>query len=600
MTEFQRDIARLNLPLRSALILLLFQLVGTVLELAGLATLVPIFQYVEAEGNVAQLVLEHNWWQELIDGYAVFGLEPSLGALLITCLVALLLRQAFVFTRLRYQAALKEGLAASTRAAGFRSFVAATTEYQEQHNAGLIVNDLTTELDRAIQYLLNSINLIGIGIIFIVYVAALISISFVLTLVAMLVFGLAALAIRNQLMQTEKVSREIVQANQNMSAFLVERVKTTRLIRLSGMEHAEAEAMERLTNRQRSRMVRIFNLMANLEIIVEPIIVTAALTFLYFSITFAKMPLEFVGLFLVLIMRLLPVLKEAARTRQAKRGLKASFNAVAERFEEMKAARELPSGNIHLATLNDGIEFQNVSFAYQSSREAPALDSLSCQFEAGKLSAIIGPSGAGKSTLFDMLPRLRCPDSGTILIDGVDSREIDTMDLRQKIAFVPQSPQIFNVSIADHIRYGKSDATDAEVVRAAELANAAGFIAELPRGYDTLVGDGGSAMSGGQRQRLDLARALVRQAPILLLDEPTSNLDSESEELFRKSLVRLRTETNVTIIIIAHRLTTVVATDKIVVMEKGRIRAEGTHAELLQKSAWYATAFARQLQPVAN
>ena len=194
----------------------------------------------------------------------------------------------------------------------------------------------------------------------------------------------------------------------------------------------------------------------------------------------------------------------------------------------------------------------------------------------------------------NLIPRLRRPDSGTIQLGGIDIEEFAIDSLRAGISSAPQTPQIFNVSIAEHIRYGKQDATMEEVRRAAELANAVEFIEKLPEGYQTVVGESGVRLSGGQRQRVDLARALVRLAPVLLLDEPTSNQDADSEALFREALLRIRRETEITIIVIAHRLSTVVMADKIAVLQNGHITAEGAHEELLREDGWYANAFRKQ------
>ena len=196
--------------------------------------------------------------------------------------------------------------------------------------------------------------------------------------------------------------------------------------------------------------------------------------------------------------------------------------------------------------------------------------------------------------MIDMIPRLRRPDKGQILLDDVSIDEFALDKLRSGISSAPQMPQIFNVSVAEHIRYGKADASMDEVKAAAELANAANFINELPNGYDTTLGESGVHLSGGQRQRIDLARALVRRAPILLLDEPTSNQDADSEALFREALLKIRAETDITIIVIAHRLSTVAMADKIVVLQSGAITSEGSHQKLLLEDGWYAQAFLKQ------
>jgi subfamily B ATP-binding cassette protein MsbA len=589
-----RDAGRLGLPPRGIVMLLLFQLGGTAMELAGLAALVPVVQYVQAGGDVAGLVAQQRLWAILAEASAVTGIPLSLETLLGASMVALLLRQGFVFLRLRHQVRIREGLLAQNRARGFAAYVRADAAYHDAQSPGRVVNDLTTELDRAVQYLFSGVMLTGLAVIFAAYLAVMLAVAAALTAVAMVVFGVAAVAMRGQLKKTVVVSREIVEANRNTSAFLVERLKLARLIRLAGTEAVEAREMARLTDRQRSRMVRIFNLLANLEIIVEPIVVGAALLVFYVSVSVFAMPLEYVGLFLLLVMRLLPVLKETARTRQTMRGTEASFRHVAERLEEMEAAREVPGGTRPFPGLAEGLRFEGVSFAYPSRPDHPVLDRVTLTVPAGGLTAIVGPSGAGKSTLFDLIPRLRRPTAGRILADGTDIAEFNLASLRRGIAYAPQSPQVFNVPLIEHIRYGKPDATEEEVRRAAGLANAAGFIEALPEGYATLAGEGGGRLSGGQRQRLDLARALVAQAPILLLDEPTSNLDADSEALFRDALLRIRNHTSITVIVIAHRLSTVTLADKIVVMEGGRVVDEGRHEDLLGAGGWYAEAFVKQ------
>jgi ABC-type multidrug transport system fused ATPase/permease subunit len=193
------------------------------------------------------------------------------------------------------------------------------------------------------------------------------------------------------------------------------------------------------------------------------------------------------------------------------------------------------------------------------------------------------------------VPRLRDPTSGEIRFDDTPIQEFVTESLRAGIAFVPQEPQIFNITAAEHIRYGKEDASDAEVREAARLAGALSFIEALPQGFNTLLADGGKRLSGGQRQRIDIARALVRRAPILILDEPTSALDADAEAAFRDALQTLRRETDLTIIVIAHRLSTIADADQIVVLKKGKVEAVGSHAELIGGDNWYARAFKKQI-----
>ena len=212
----------------------------------------------------------------------------------------------------------------------------------------------------------------------------------------------------------------------------------------------------------------------------------------------------------------------------------------------------------------------------------------------GEKVAIVGPSGAGKSTIFHLILRFYDPNSGTITFDGVRLTEADPFALRRHIALVPQDTAIFAVSIADNIRFGRPEASDADVARAAELALASEFITRLPQGFETPVGERGVTLSGGQRQRIAIARAILRDAPLLLLDEATSSLDAESETLVQTALEHLMAER--TTLVIAHRLATVLSCDRILVMDEGRIVEEGTHARLAAAGGLYARLAKLQFQ----
>jgi ATP-binding cassette subfamily B protein len=232
------------------------------------------------------------------------------------------------------------------------------------------------------------------------------------------------------------------------------------------------------------------------------------------------------------------------------------------------------------------LAFNNVSFAYPSRPQAAALSALNFEVRRGESVAIVGPSGAGKSTIFSLILRFYDPQSGNIAVDGVNIADVDPRELRSRIALVPQDVALFDDSVSENIRYGRPDATDADVERAAEAAQADSFILALPEAYATRLGERGITLSGGQRQRLALARAMLRDAPILLLDEATSALDAESELAVQAALQRLTA--NRTTLIIAHRLATVQRASRILVMDQGRIVEEGRHADLIRRGGLYS------------
>ena len=245
-----------------------------------------------------------------------------------------------------------------------------------------------------------------------------------------------------------------------------------------------------------------------------------------------------------------------------------------------------PASPVIMPPARGQLEFQHVRFRYPTRPEVPALDDFSLKVSPGETVAVVGPSGAGKSTLFQLAERFYDPEIGTVRIDGVVLTSADPSEFRQRISLVPQDTVLFAASARDNLRYGQWDASDDAIWAAAEKANAAGFLRELPEGLETYLGEGGARLSGGQRQRLAIARALLRDSPILLLDEATSALDAESEKLVQDALERLMVGR--TTIVIAHRLATVRSADRIIVMDQGRIVEEGDHATLSAAGGLYA------------
>jgi ATP-binding cassette subfamily B protein len=276
----------------------------------------------------------------------------------------------------------------------------------------------------------------------------------------------------------------------------------------------------------------------------------------------------------------------------------AQASGAAERLFEILRIRPAivaPPRPVALSQPRGEIAFAHVGFSYPSRPAAPVLEDVSFAVRQGEKVAIVGPSGAGKSTIFQLVLRFYDPTSGVITFDGVPLVDLDPTMLRRCIALVPQDVVIFNASIRDNIRFGRPEASDAEVERAAELAHALEFINPLPQQFNTAVGERGVTLSGGQRQRVAIARAILRQAPLLLLDEATSSLDAESETLVQAALERLMAGRST--LVIAHRFATVLSCDRILVTEAGRIVEEGTHKKLVAADGLYARLARLQFRP---
>ncbi|MGC1294818.1 MAG: ABC subfamily B transporter ATP-binding protein, partial [Alloacidobacterium sp.] len=246
--------------------------------------------------------------------------------------------------------------------------------------------------------------------------------------------------------------------------------------------------------------------------------------------------------------------------------------------------------------LTGGIEFQNVAFGYDP--EVPVLRDVTFKIEPGQFIGVVGPTGAGKSTIISLIPRFYDPLAGVVRIDGKDIRDLKLKDLRDQIGYVLQDTVLFRGTVAENIAFGRPDATSDEIIAAAKLANADDFITKMPDGYNTMVGERGTTLSGGQRQRIGIARVMVRNSPILLLDEPTAALDTESEHLVIDALARLMKGR--TVITIAHRLSTIRDADRIIVISGGTVAESGTHDELLSLGGIFSGLYRVQFKDKAE
>ena len=588
---YQRS-KKLNLKNKAIFLLIGMSLMSTITEIFGVGIFLPIFQYMRMEGDLQSLVQNAPIWQYLIDFFDFFHIQTSLAILLISSFLFFLIRQIFNYIRIVYESKISQKLNKNLRDILFNRYLDSTSEFQDSMPIGKLVNVITTEVDHAVLGIMAPLKLIVLLIICLCYVIAMAFLSFEMTVVSVIVLLIVSRIPSSWIKASTLVGRKIVDANMSMSFFLVQRLKSPRLTRLSLTESKEKANFNSLTLLQRDHNVHSSILSAKTEVAMEPFIILISLFFLYFAYTVFHLQFEVIGIYLVVALRLMPVVKGIISQWQAVQRWLGSIEIVEDRLESMRLSKELDLGQLHEVE-SFHIKFKAVSYRYPGNNYN-ALEDITIDFLPGSLTMLVGPSGSGKSTLIDLIPRLREASSGSITLgeNSIDKYKISS--LRSLISYVPQEPQIFDGTMRDHIQYGADDFNEDDINRVVKLSGVDQFIHQMPEGIDSFVGEDGTRLSGGQKQRLDLARALLRKVEILILDEPTSNLDYESVQLFRKSLMSIRKEMNVTIIIVTHNLNNAKDADNIIVLSQGKVSAQGNHVELMNSNKWYMSAWQKK------
>lgn len=403
----------------------------------------------------------------------------------------------------------------------------------------------------------------------------------ILSLIVFLVAPPLILALRYVSRRLRSATRESIELNSHVLGAMQETIQGISIVKAFTMEEQLGQKVERLITQAEGRANRIARLTERTAPLTETFAgfaISSVLAYAAFRSIYDGVP---PGAFFAFVTALLLAYDPARRLAKLQVQMeRAVVNArmIYALLDTQPMQRDQPNAK-DLVVTEGRIELEDVAFAYANGE--PVLKDTSFVAEGGQTTALVGPSGGGKSTIINLIPRFYDPSAGRILIDGQDITTITKESLRRHLAYVSQQPYLFEGTIRDNIRYGRPDATDAEVEEAAKLAYAHEFILAQPFGYDTPVGENGITLSGGQRQRLSIARALVRQAPILLLDEATSALDNESEAAVQKALETAMSGR--TVVVIAHRLSTVVNADKIVVMHEGRVVEQGDHETLAQR-----------------
>jgi subfamily B ATP-binding cassette protein MsbA len=571
-------------------------LLAALLDGFAIALLIPFLNILFHQPSTAT---SSGWISKVLDATVGSRIVPgdemhSLRNVIVLVLIAVVLKNLLVWIAGQFGATLQEYVTRDLRNAVYRHLAHLPLGYFTQMKAGQILSRVINDtfetrliLTQIVTQSLQSASLV------LVYIAILFSISWQLSLIALVILPLLGFSLQPMLRKLRRGNLRRGNVHGEMTSVLQETISGIRLVKASGTEEYEEGRFAEGSNKYARSSLKLTRLALLAPPVTEIIGTVIAVLILWIGawqvLRTGSMTGATLLAFLTLVLRLLQPLKQLSQMRTTAQSSLASAERL---FEILDSPAEFQRdrGTRDIATFDRYLEFENVSFSYG---DAPVLSSIDLSASKGEIVALVGPSGSGKSTLVDLIPRFYEPTGGRILLDGIDVRDIKLPVLRSLTGIVSQETVLFHDTVRSNIAYGATNHyTQEQIEAAARAANAHEFIMELPRGYDTLLGERGTRLSGGQRQRLAIARALLTDPPILILDEATSALDTESERLVQEAVDRLLQGR--TVFVIAHRLSTITHADQILVLERGEIVERGTHAELLARRGAYHRLYSLQ------
>ena len=411
---------------------------------------------------------------------------------------------------------------------------------------------------------------------------------------AIIMMPLAALVAKSLGKRMGKVTTESAQISARLSTFLSEMIKGSRMTKIYQQEEFELDRSSSILNALMNKEIKVANVLIRATPIMEILTGFVVAGFIYYTaIMIGRGEIEinqFFSFFTAMMLAYQPLRSLATLNMmfyQGAAGAERVFSVIDTRAK-IKENKDLPNLNFQ----KNNIEFKNVSFSYPNTKEA-AIKNINITLDGGKLAALVGHSGAGKSTIINLLPRFYDPEEGQICIDGQNIKSVTLSSVRRGMSLVSQDIILFDDTVRANIAYANLNASEEDIAKACDFAAATEFIKKLPQSYETIIGENGIRLSGGQKQRISIARAILKDASIILLDEATSSLDSDSEEKVQNAIANLTK--NKTTLVIAHRLSTIIRADKIIVVNQGKVVDVGTHDTLLRNSPIYKNLYSKQL-----
>jgi subfamily B ATP-binding cassette protein MsbA len=571
------------LPAMSALALL-----SSLFEGLSLTLIIPLVQHLGKDGAGGR-GRPLAFLYDIVDAIPA---ESRLPAILGAILLAVLVKSVVSYSNMVVLGIVYGRLSNALRTGIFSRIVERPLSELERESSGKLLNVLNNETWRATDALNYMFTIITSTTTMCVFVVLLVILSWRLSLVALLCMAVIPPFILLITRRAKALSRAGHEANKALAQRTWASLNGLRVIHAFGREGFEIKRFGESSDRVR----RIFFRLVMLSMTTGPItetLVTAVVAILALLVDASHLGVGTLVGFLAILYRLQPRLMSFTSAQANLLGSYASVVAVSDALSPSRQPAEAEAA-CRFKGLRENLRLEDVTFTYHGAAQ-PALIEVSLEARRGSMTAIVGSSGAGKSTLLDLLLRFQEPQTGLIRVDGVPLDRFDLSSWRSRIAVVSQDPYIFDDTVRANILYGRLEASEAEMIAAAQLACADEFIRGLPKGYDTVIGERGTQISGGQRQRLALARAVVRGADLLILDEATNALDSLTEQAFQDALAHFARER--TVFVVAHRLATIEKADQVIVLEAGRVVERGTPAQLLRANGLFARMFSSQLRP---
>lgn len=510
----------------------------------------------------------------------------SISVILALFFIIIIVKNIFVYvsnisiTRLRF------GITRDLSVELMNSVIGYDLKYFDNVKTGHIISNLSNETRRMGDFMLSVLQMVTLAARISIFIVLMFFISTKASIAIFIFMALVLLPLELIMKKLKRLSSAASAAFLDYTHKLAELLSGIRLVKISVMEEPEkkvfARAADAVYRSQYDCTKHIYAFIPLSEVLIFGLIILMVFTLIHLVKIDIRATFPFIATYLVVLVRMLTQLNAFNSMRASAVSNFAAFRAY-EEMRDHKGKKEIISGARSIGGFRDSIEFKNVNFSYDGKKRV--LENINVKIVRGKITAIVGMSGSGKSTMVNLMPRLYDTDSGAILIDGIDIKDLDLDEWRRKIGFVSQDAFIFNASVKENVAYGCVGTSDEEIIRAARVANAHDFIVSLPQKYDTVLGERGVKLSGGQKQRMSIARAIIHDPEILILDEATSSLDTETERLIKNAIDAITK--NRTVIAIAHRLSTVINADNIVVLDKGKVIEEGSHSDLVDRNGLY-------------